>query len=213
MYVHPAFKTDLDQSLALLRERGFGTLVAVDGAEPVAVHVPFVVSPDGGAIELHVARANPIHAAIARHPRVLLTCTGPDAYIAPVWYASANQVPTWTYLAVHAAGVARLMEPEELGPHLDRLSAQFESGLSDDPWTPAKVDPQRIAAMSKAIVGIVIKLDSVVGQHKLNQHKAMPDHLGVVAGLRGQSDPAAHRIADLMDASRGIAPAPLKAAE
>jgi hypothetical protein len=33
----------------------------------------------------------------------------------------------------------------------------------------------------------------------------MPDHLGAVAGLRGQDDPAAHALADLMDQARGIA--------
>jgi transcriptional regulator len=206
MYVHPAFVSDPEQSLALLRERAFGTLIAVDGVRPVAVHVPFLVSADGREIELHVARANPIHGTIARQPRVLLTCTGPDAYIAPDWYASANQVPTWTYVTVHASGAGRLMEPHEIRGHLDRLSARFESGLSADPWTPARVDPQRIAALSNAIVGIVVTLDAVEGQRKLNQHKGMPDHLGAVAGLRGQPDPAAHAVADLMDAARGLAP-------
>jgi transcriptional regulator len=206
MYVHPAFKADLGTSIAFLRERGFGTLVAVDGVQPVAVHVPFVVSHDGGEIELHVARANPIHEVIARQPRVLLTCMGADAYIAPDWYASANQVPTWNYVSVHASGEARLMEPAELRSHLDRLSAHFESGLSAEPWTPARVDPQRIAAMSNAIVGIVVKLETIEGQWKLGQHKGMPDHLGAVAGLRGQDDPAAHAVADLMDRARGIAP-------
>ena len=206
MYVHPAFASDTDHSLALLRERGFGTLVAVDGVRPVAVHVPFLVSADGSEIELHVARANPIHGVIARQPRVLLACTGPDAYIAPDWYASANQVPTWTYVAVHASGSVRLMEPHEIRGHLDRLSARFESGLSPEPWTPARVDPQRIAALSNAIVGIVVTLDAVEGQRKLNQHKPMPDHLGVVAGLRAQADPAAHAVADLMDSARGLGP-------
>jgi len=121
MYVHPAFRTDPDAALAFLMDRGFGTLVAVDGAQPVAVHIPFVAAPQGRAVELHVARANPIHAVIAKQPRVLLTCTGPDAYIAPTWYASANQVPTWNYVAVHASGTARPMEGDELRAHLDRL--------------------------------------------------------------------------------------------
>ncbi len=206
MYVHPAFKTDPEISLAFMRERGFGTLVAVDGMQPVAVHVPFAVSADGTEVELHVARANPIHGVIARQPRVLLTCTGPDAYIAPDWYASPSQVPTWNYVSVHAAGEARLMEPEDIRRHLDRLSARFESGLSADPWSPAKVDPQRIAAMSNAIVGIVVRLETVEGQWKLGQHKGMPDHRGAAAGLRRQADPAAHAVADLMDAARGVGP-------
>lgn len=206
MYVHPAFKSDPGSALAFLRERGFGTLVAVDGAAPVAVHVPFLVSADGREVELHVARANPIHGVIARQPRVLLACTGPDAYVAPEWYASPNQVPTWNYVAVHAAGAARLMEPHEVRGHLDRLSARFESGLSADPWSPARVDAQRIAAMSAAIVGVVVTVETVEGQWKLGQHKGLPDHLGATAGLRRKADPAAPAVADLMDRARGIDP-------
>ncbi len=53
MYVHPAFKTDPAAIEALLVERGFGTLVAVDGDRPVAVHAPFLFTPTetGGIVE------------------------------------------------------------------------------------------------------------------------------------------------------------------
>jgi transcriptional regulator len=60
-------------------------------------------------VELHVARANPIHELTAPAGRpALLTCTGPDAYISPNWYGVPNQVPTWTYTAVHLTGTAHI---------------------------------------------------------------------------------------------------------
>lgn len=202
MYVHPAFEADLCQMQSLLVERGFGTLVALAGAAPVAAHVPFLFDPQAGVIELHVARANRIHEAVAANPRVLLTCTGPDAYVSPDWYVSPNQVPTWNYVAVHVTGAGALMDPSRLREHVDRLSARFEGRLPKAPWTSAKMDPARLAAMLNAIVGMTITVEALEGQWKLGQHKGMADHEGAVAGLRSRGDPISAQVADLMDAAR-----------
>jgi transcriptional regulator len=206
MYVHPAFKSDLETSKAFLAERGFGTLIAQSSGAPVAVHVPFLFQPNerGGLIELHVARANPIHELLAVHPQVLLVCTGPDAYVSPDWYGSPNQVPTWNYIAVHATGRAQLMDKDWLPAHLDRLSAKFEAWLPKKPWSSEAVDPQRLAAMMNAIVGITIEVDALEGNWKLGQHKGLSDHQGAVAGLRTTMDPASMAVATLMDRGRGI---------
>ncbi|WP_201859507.1 FMN-binding negative transcriptional regulator [Microvirga soli] len=206
MYVHPAFKTDIETSKAFLAERGFGTLIVPGPGTPVAVHVPFLFQTNerGGLIELHVARANPIHEVVAAHPQVLLVCTGPDAYVSPDWYGSPNQVPTWNYIAVHATGRAQLMEKDWLPAHLDRLSAKFEAWLRKMPWTSEKVDPHRLAAMMNAIVGLTIEVDTVEGNWKLGQHKGLSDHQGAVAGLRTTTDPASIAVAALMDRERGI---------
>jgi transcriptional regulator len=205
MYVHPAFKVDAVALQGLLVERGFGTLVAFEGARPIAVHAPFLFDPVAGTIELHVARPNPIHAAIADNPRVLLTCMGPDAYISPDWYASDNQVPTWNYVAVHVTGRAALMPKDRLRDHVDRLSARFEGALlPKKPWTSDKMDANRLAAMLNAIVGITVKVESLEGQWKLGQHKGRADHDGAVAGLRSLGERSADAVADLMDAARGI---------
>ena len=206
MYVHPAFKADLETSEAFLAERGFGTLVAQGSGALTAVHVPFLFQPDekGGLIELHVARSNLIHECIAVHPRVLLTCTGPDAYISPDWYSSPNQVPTWNYVAVHATGHAKLMDPSWLPAHLDRLSAKFEAWLPKKPWSSQAVEQQRLAALMNAIVGITIEVGNLEGNWKLGQHKGMSDHECAVAGLRKSGDPASLGVAALMDQARGI---------
>jgi transcriptional regulator len=206
MYVHPAFKADLKTSEAFLVERGFGTLIAQGTNAPVAVHVPFHFqsSEKGGLIELHVARSNPIHECIAAHPQVLLTCTGPDAYISPDWYSSPNQVPTWNYVAVHATGRACLMEPGWLPAHLDRLSAKFEAWLQKKPWMSKEMDQERLVALMNAIVGITIEVEGVQGNWKLGQHKGSSDHNGAVAGLRATGLPASGAVAELMDQARSV---------
>jgi transcriptional regulator len=206
MYVHPAFKAAPGASEAFLAERGFGMLVALGDGAPVAVHVPFLFSPapEGGMIELHVARANPIHTFIAANPRVLIACTGPDAYVSPDWYGSSNQVPTWNYVAVHATGKARIMDKDWLSGHLERLSAKFEAWYPKKPWTPAGMDQQRFGAMLNAIVGIAVEVESLEGNWKLGQHKGREDHDGAVAGLRATKDPASAAVAGQMDKARGI---------
>lgn len=206
MYVHPAFKADPDAARSFLVERGFGALIAHDGATPVASHLPFLyrASPGGDEIELHVAKANPLHRLIGSNPRVLLTCSGPDAYISPDWYVSDNQVSTWNYVAVHAAGTARVMGPEELRDHLARLSAHFEERLPKAPWTMDKMEPQRLAAMLNGIVGIVVAVESLEGQWKLGQHKSREDHDAVVSALRERNEPGASAVAALMDGARRI---------
>lgn len=206
MYVHPAFKADLETSQAFLAERGFGTLIVPSPGAPVAVHVPFLFQPSerGGLIELHVARANPIHELVAVHSQVLLVCTGLDAYVSPDWYGSPNQVPTWNYIAVHATGRAQLMDQDWLPAHLDRLSAKFEAWLPKKPWSSETVDPYRLAAMMNAIVGLTIEVDALEGNWKLGQHKGLSDHQGAVVGLRTTMDSASIAVAALMDQARGI---------
>lgn len=208
MYVHPAFRIEHTQAVAMLKERAFGTLVIADAAgRPSAAHLPFLTEerPDGGLrIELHVAKSNRIHELIqpGGHP-ALLTCQGPDAYISPDWYGVPNQVPTWTYTAVHLSGGVRII-PEENGPgHVERLSAEFEDRLlPKKPWTASKMDAQRHAAMMRAIVTMefIVPPEGIEAQHKLIQHKGAKEHQGAVAGLRARGDAGSLAIADMMEA-------------
>jgi transcriptional regulator len=207
MYVHPAFKVDRAEALAILRERAFGLLVVTGPDGPVGVHLPFLVDQrDGGGLRvaLHVARANALHTHIGEGAKALLACTGPDAYISPDWYGVPNQVPTWTYTSVHLAGTARLMPESGLLAHVDRLSAYFEDRLlPKKPWTSAKMDETRRAAMLKAIVGIEIEVETIEGQKKLIQHKGQTEHAGAISGLRQRGDADSASIAALMeDAAR-----------
>ena len=164
MYVQPAFRIIRERALGLLRERAFGAFVVPTGGALSAVHVPFLTfEQDDGSlrIELHVARANPIHTLVGEGCPALLICTGPDAYISPDWYGVPNEVPTWTYTAVHLTGTARLLPQSENRAHVDRMVAYFEQQLpGKTPWTADRVDPNKVASMMQAIVSVEMRVES-----------------------------------------------------
>ena len=194
MYRPPAFRVDDERSLGFAAERGFGLVVAGRDGAPGGfhgVHVPFVLERDGGLgrLRFHVARANPFHEIVARAPAVLVVVSGPDAYVSPDWYESADQVPTWNYAAVHLHGTARVLPPEATRAHVDELSARFEAELRPKkPWSTAKMTPARLDMMLRAIMALEVEILSVEGQFKLSQNKSAADRQGVVAALTARGE-------------------------
>jgi transcriptional regulator len=183
----------------------YGTFIVPTDKAPTAVHVPFLIDQSPTAkigVELHVARANPIHEIITHEGcYALLICTGPDAYISPDWYGVPNQVPTWVYSAVHLKGMARVLDSRENGPHVDRLSAFFEARVhGKQPWSADMMeDQQKRSAMVKAIVTISLEVDTIEAQKKMIQHKGATEHHGAIAGLRATGEPGAAEVAKIME--------------
>ena len=157
-------------------------MLAVAGDEPASgpllSHVPFLVAEGGGAVHAHLVRVNPIARLLAAGERpAVLAASGPDGYVSPDWYGpEPDQVPTWNYVAVHLRGTLRLRPEAALRPHLDALSARFESELlPKPPWRTSKVAPDRLANMMRAIVPVELAVETVDGTWKLNLNK--PDEV------------------------------------
>jgi transcriptional regulator len=206
MYTPPMFKPDRAASLAFAQARGFGTVCAWDGRKPIASSLPFyLASADDGTpyAAFHVARHNPLAKLADGISSWLMAVNDVDAYVSPDWYASPDQVPTWLYQAVHLTGTVRMMSDSELGPHLDALSAKFESWLAPKvPWTSSKMTAGRLDAMKKAIVGLVMTVEEIEGSFKLNQHKSDVDHVAIASALMQRHDEATQTIANQMVALR-----------
>src|SRR2546421_11481412 len=199
MYTPPQFKPDRAASLAFAEARGFGMVCAFDGSKPIASLLPFYLdhTDDGTARAMfHVARHNPLVALADGTSSWLLAVSGADAYVSPDWYASPDQVPTWLYQTVHLTGTVRKLSDRELGPHLDALSAKFESWLAPKPpWMSSKMTAGRLDAMKKAIVGLVMTVEQIEGSFKLNQHKSDVDHAAITNALALQADAGAQQLA------------------
>ena len=179
MHPNPVYRTAArERNLEFAEERGFGVLAVGGesaGMPPLLSHIPFILSDGGGAVHAHLVRSNSIAQCLrAGERKAVLAVSGPDAYISPDWYGgAADQVPTWNYVAVHLRGTLRLRPEPALRTHLDALSTRFEDKLRPKPpWRTAKVTPERLAALMRAIVPIDLSSETVDGTWKLNQNKA-----------------------------------------
>jgi transcriptional regulator len=206
MYTPPMFKPDRAASLAFAEMRGFGTICAWDGTKPVASSLPFYLTSgnDGTPYAMfHVARQNGLVKLADGTSSWLMVVNGADAYLSPDWYVSPDQVPTWLYQAIHLTGTVRRLADDELGAHLDTLSAKFESRLAPKPpWLSSKMTAGRLEAMKKAIVGLVMCVDEVEGSFKLAQHKSDADYVGAAHALALQPEAGAQILAGEMRALR-----------
>ena len=192
MYVPSHFKEDdIGKLQQYIRDYGFGLLVVADDNGIEANHVPFYLSheQDGsiGHLQCHLARSNPVWQRLHGGARVLAVFQGPDAYVSPSWYATKAEtgrvVPTWNYLAVHAEGVARIIEdPKWLKHHLHQLTDQHESVMST-PWSVDDAPTDFTEKLIKAIVGVEIKIETLTGKLKASQNQPERNRAGVKSGL------------------------------
>ncbi|MGT2436259.1 FMN-binding negative transcriptional regulator [Bradyrhizobium betae] len=192
--LRPQFRIEERHALEFARQRGFGMIVAADERGPRASHVPFVLDQRDGRtiVQIHFTAKNPLVPLADGTRRFLLIVAGDDAYISNDWYASADNVSTWLYEAVHLSGVAHLRELDENRGHGDALLAVSEGRLAKQPWDLAQMEPGKRESMLAAIRVVDLVVDQVEGQAKLNQHKSDADHIAV-AGRLAQSEESGHR--------------------
>jgi transcriptional regulator len=150
-----------------------------------------------GAARFHLARANPL--AEIDGQRIKLSFLGPDSYVSPDWYVTEGLVPTWNYIAVEGAGVARLLDRPALHQLLIELSALHEARLAPKPpCTLDKIPEKRLEALLGAIVGFEVRFDTLQGKFKLSQDKKVEDFEGVVAALDAMKRPDSSAVAAAM---------------
>ena len=196
MYAPAHFRCDdLARLHRLMDENSFAVLTTPDGS---LSHVPLMLfqgEGERGALFGHVARANPQAKALAEFARATAVFSGPHAYVSPKWYATAPNVPTWNYAAVHATGPVRILERDEFVVRLGQLFDRFEP----DGWRNEETEAH-VGKLVPAIVGFVMEIETLEGAFKLSQNKGDADFSGVTDGLDsvGQSD-----LAKLMQEFRG----------
>jgi transcriptional regulator len=184
----------------IIRKRSFAVIATVANGAPEFAYAPTVfiddASPRGG-VQFHLARANPMSRLDGRMVR--MTFLGPDAYVSPDWYGHGGFVPTWNYIAVEGAGVARELDNDGLRALLVALSAEHEKKLAPKPqWTLDKLDEKRLGALLNAIVGFSVSFETLEGKFKLSQDKKSPEFEGALQGLEAQSDCSSRAVANAM---------------
>lgn len=203
MYLPDHFReSDRGAMHALMRAHDFALLIAECDRRIEAAHLPFLLDSERGehgTLLAHMARANPLWRAFGADREVLVVFQGPHAYVSPNWYATPGSVPTWNYLAVHAYGIARIVDdPEEARLLLDRLVEVQERNLPR-PWQAAD-EPEIVESLLPGIVAFEIPIARIEGKWKLSQNKSRADRESVIATLERSGDPLVRGVAAAMAA-------------
>jgi len=187
MYAPDSFREDEPAVLQRwMRTWAFALLTSVGPEGPVASHVPLWLDPDEGPLGTlygHLARANPQWRGFDGRGQVLAVFAGPHGYVSPRWYASAAQVPTWNYVAVHARGAARLVDdPARVHAVLRKLAGHHEPEAGG--WSVDELPLAVLDGLVRGIVSFRLPIERLRGKRKLSQNKAEPDRRCVIDGLR-----------------------------
>ncbi len=194
MYVPEHFAMTPAQLQDALRTVATGDLVTATAAGPVATLLPFVHEPadDGyGTLLTHVTRTNPQwHEPHLGEALVILHVN--EHYVSPTWRPSSVDpnaaVPTLNYVTVHAYGVLTVHEePEWLAEAVRKVTDRHEVERPS-PWRVEDMDPDRVARMLRAAVGLELRITRVEGKAKLSQNVSPTDVAGIIDGLREAGD-------------------------
>lgn len=187
MFTPNKFKmTDTTDKHEFIQEYGFGVVISADNGLS-ATHLPFVLKVnegEQGVLYAHCAKAN-THWNTLQGQNVLVIFTGPHAYISPSWYKTQPAVPTWNYTAVHAYGVASLLNPQDTLKAVDEVVKKYEPQLlvSRD-----IVTDQIKHKLLAGIVGFKVELTTIEGQLKLGQNRSQEDQAGIYKTLSNSQD-------------------------
>lgn len=189
MLIHPWDRAESDEQwLAFLRAQGFGHLVASGGPDrrvPVVTPTQYVVTND--EVVLHLARPNPIWAAIEENPAVVLSVAGDWAYVPGTWKAIGEEdpaigIPTTYYAAVQV--VAEVV-PLDGDAALEVLRTQL--GQLDPAGELA--DPSVHERLLPAIRGLRLPLTDVRAKFKYGGNADDAHRAAVVERLHARSGP------------------------
>jgi transcriptional regulator len=144
----------------------------------------------------HMARRNPLYAALSADPRALILFQGPQSYVSPDMAGDRAWVPTWIFAQLSIETELRFL-PEGGDAALEALVNAMEAGRAE-PWAVAETGP-RYRAMEQMIIAFRAEVRTLRGRFKLGQDET-PDVLQkIVAHL---SDPALVRWVRRMNKGR-----------
>ncbi|KAJ3167902.1 hypothetical protein HDU88_001849 [Geranomyces variabilis] len=145
---------------------------------------------------------------------VLILFTAPaHHYVTPKFYtetkpATGKVVPTWNYASVEVRGHATIFCDSKspatqafLAKNVADLSNMAETDIMkhSDPWKVDDAPASYIAALTKAIIGVQIRITSMAGRIKMSQESTRGDRDGVVAGFKGLDTEVGREMARMIE--------------
>jgi transcriptional regulator len=201
MFIAPSDATlGEDEWRPFVDSHSFGHLVAPGGPTrdlPVVVPTQFVL--EGATVWLHLVRANPVFAALAENPRVVLSVAADWAFIPSSWKVIADEdpalgIPTTYYGAVQLTGTATVhderTEPGSVASILRRQLADLQPDI--DVADPGQAHTARLLG----ILGVEIHVEQVSAKFKYGGNVDEPHRRAVVERLHQRGAPGDEAAAD-----------------
>jgi transcriptional regulator len=170
----------------------FGHLAAAGRHRDVPVVVPTQFVLEGDTVRLHLVRTNPVFAALAENPRVLLSVAGDWAFIPSSWKAIGDEdprlgIPTTYYGAVQLVGTATVHDERDAPGSVAAVLRQQLQALQPEVAVadPEVAHPRQVLS----ILGITIALDQVSAKFKYGGNVDEAHRLAVVDHLRERNGP------------------------
>ena len=179
---------DDDEWRTFVAAQGFGHLVAAGRGREVPVVVPTQFIVDGDAVLLHLARPNPVWAAIDENPMVLLSIAGDWSYIPSAWKAIGDEdpllgIPTTYYGAAQLTARAEIIdEPERVADVLRAQLATLQPDLD-------VVDPRDHGPRLGQIRGLRLDIVEVRAKFKYGGNVDRDHRLAVADRLAERDGP------------------------
>ncbi|MCH9814265.1 MAG: FMN-binding negative transcriptional regulator [Epsilonproteobacteria bacterium] len=179
MYSPEVFKiTDEKRIEDFLQKYPFATLVTEEEGRIEVTHLPINRLSDGKFYG-HLAKAN-VHANIDPDKEICLIFQGPHAYISPRFYASAFQVPTWNYSAVHLYGkITYIDDTHKAWDLITEITAHYEEEAG---WMlPGESRYQELMEYFRVFE---VNVTEIQAKFKINQNKSQDDRKSVIKSLK-----------------------------
>ena len=184
------------EALEFMRANSFALLVTGTGGALHGSHLPVMVQERDGklALDMHMARNNPQWQEFF-DDEVMVVFFGPHAYVSPRWYEEKERVPTWNYAAVHAYGIARVVQ--DAGAK--HASQRRLVAAMDPQWLPQfdALRPGYVKSMLEGIVNFEIAVTRLETRWKLSQNRGRREQERIAAELDKSSDSAERALAAL----------------
>ena len=182
--------------LDFMRANSFALLVTGTGGALHGSHLPVMVQERDGklVLDMHMAKNNPQWKEFF-DDEVMVVFFGPHAYVSPRWYEEAERVPTWNYAAIHAYGIAKVVDDA----NAKHASQRRLVAAMDPQWLP-KFDalrPQYVAGMLQGIVNFEIAVTRLETRWKLSQNRSRREQELIAAQLEKSGDSAERALAAL----------------
>jgi transcriptional regulator len=201
MYNLPYFKTDdADEVMQFMKAHPFVLITGVDDAgRPVVTQVPVFIDERDGKLFLtgHIMRNTDHHKAFEQNKNVLAVFTGPHTYVSATWYTSAMG-STWNYMSVHAHGIIRYGNKEELVSVMRRLTLHYENGNTASSTIFDNLPADYTESMMKGIVPFEMEVTDLQHVFKLSQNRDEASYDNIIRQLK-EKDANAKAIAEIME--------------